>query len=471
MLNHAQIKPHSKRFSAVKPLSLSLVTLSLLCSINAYSQQAEQQTDQKRIQSLEQRLQELEQQIQKQGLTNTQDTIEETSIENDIILINMPQTDQRASHEFAAPDKSIKLSNSDTTLQLGGQIWLDAMYNNGEMTNRAGFQPSSIAYEENVVKDDTLLTVGQSKFSLKSYTPSVYGPITTLFEFDFFNPDGDAGFHLTQLWAEVGDFGAGQTFTGFMDIKSFPNVLEYWGPNSMVFVRQPQVRYNTAVSKNGRIIFTVEKSYSDFAIPSSVNVGNDAYNNDNTNELPDITAAYLHSGNFGYIKSAMILRKLGYETTTAKDSTIGWGVNVSGLINVLEKDSIQYQFIYGEGIGRYVNDTCCSYYNGETGGVDAGIDLSGNLVAIPVAGGFAYYNKQWAPKWSSAIGYSYLKVDNLDTQKALSIKDSTYTSVNVIWSPTVQVKTGVEFQYGDIQSKSTYEADDFRIQASVGFKY
>lgn len=290
-----------------KHLALTITALSTFCSVNAYSQQ----TDQERIKDLEQRLLELEQQVQKQSKKSAT-RVQEVKNKSDRKFLAIPKTTQRPSHDFEAPDKSIVLSNSDTTLQLGGQIWLDAIYNQGEMTNRASFQTSSIAYEENTTKDNTLLSAGQSKLSFKSYTPTLYGAMTTRFEFDMFDD---------------------------------------------------------------------------------------------------------------------------------------------------------------QGIGRYINDTCCSFYRDETGGVDAGLDANGRLTAIPVTGGFAYYNKQWSKKWSSAIGYSYLAVDNLVTQKGKAIKNSAYSTVNLIWYPDSQVKAGVEFQYGDIQSKSGLEGDNFRIQNSVGFKY
>ena len=28
-----------------------------------------------------------------------------------------------------------------------------------------------------------------------------------------------------------------------MDIDTFPNAIDYWGPNGMIFVRTPQIRY------------------------------------------------------------------------------------------------------------------------------------------------------------------------------------------------------------------------------------
>jgi len=447
-------------FKQINSLSLTITAACAFSSISAYSQE----TDQERIKSLEQRLLELEQQVQKQNSTaSSKDEISKVNNKN---LRVIPKSTQRPSHKFEAPDKSIVLSNSDTTLQLGGQIWLDAIYNNGEMTNRAGFQTSSIAYENNTTKDNTLLTAGQSKLSFKSFTPTEYGAMTTRFEFDMFDDQGNAGFHLTHLWGEIGDFGAGQTFSGFMDINAFPNTLDYWGPNSMVFTRQPQIRYNTAVSKQGRLMFTIEKSASDFALPYYTTT---PYYDD-INELPDFTGSYVHSGEFGYVKTAMVIRKLGYETLSQKDTTLGWGLNISGSYTLSDQHSVQFQLVHGQGIGRYINDTCCSYYSGETGGVDAGLDGNGRLKAIPVTGGFAYFNKQWDKQWSSAFGYSYLAVDNLSTQKAKAIKNSAYSTANIIWSAS-QVKAGVELQYGDVQSMSGLEGDNFRIQTSIGFKY
>jgi hypothetical protein len=431
--------------------------------MNAYSQE----TDQERIKNLEQRLFELEQQVQKTQNV-AKDDKNATSKKPHVI----PKSKKRPSHKFEAPDKSIVLSNSDTTLQLGGHIWLDAIYNSGEMTNRAGFQPSSIAYEENTTKDNTLFHVGPSNLFVKSYTPTQYGAMTTRFEFDLFDSQGNAGINLTHIWGEIGDFGAGQTFTGFMDINAFPNILDFWGPNSMVFSRQPQVRYSTAISKKSSIMFTIEKSSSDFAVPK--NSSGASYND--ITELPDFTASYTYNADFGYIKSAVILRKLGYETATTKDTTMGWGLNISGNVSLTPDDSMQFQLAHGEGIGRYINDSCCSYYSDtnnsdETGGVDGGLDANGDLTAIPVTAGYVYYNKQWNKKWSSAIGYSYLSVDNLVSQKEKALKKSTYTSTNLIWYPTSQVKAGVEVMYGDVQSNSGLEADNYRLQLSVGFKY
>ena len=74
--------------------------------------------------------------------------------------------------------------------------------------------------------------------------PTDVGELKTQFEFELFGVGVDAGqttFRLRHAYGELGQFGAGQTWSPFMDIDVFPNSIEYWGPNGMVFFRNVQV--------------------------------------------------------------------------------------------------------------------------------------------------------------------------------------------------------------------------------------
>jgi uncharacterized coiled-coil protein SlyX len=424
--------------------------------------------------SKDSQIKQLESQLIKTGVATgevaTKVASEETAVyqhDKSTVSSHSRAFEQRPSHRYKAPERSIRLSGTDTRLQIGGQIWLDAIYSDGNMTNRAGFQPSSISYAENTVDDNTLLTVGQSKLYFKSFTPTKYGDMKTRFEFDMFQADGNASFHLTHLWGELGDFGAGQTFSGFMDIDAFPNTLEYWGPNSMVFTRQPQIRYTMHVNEQDKFALSLERSDSDFALPRDY----DSIDFDEVNELPDLTAYYYTSGDFGHFKSALILRRLGYETIDASDSTTGWGINVSGAYALTVNNSLKYQLVYGRGIGRYINDTCCSYYAEATGGSDAGLNSNGDLTPITAKGGFVYLDHHWNEAMSTAVGVSYLTVDNLSTQRDNAFSNSLYSTANFIWTPTLMSKVGIELQYGEVESKAGSNGDDLRIQTSFGFKY
>ena len=89
-------------------------------------------------------------------------------------------------------------------------------------------------------------SVRQSRFGVKSSYPTPLGDLTTRFEFDMFGVGADQGqttIRLRYAYGELGQFGAGQTTTPFMDLDVFPNSLEYWGPTGMVFFRNVQFRW------------------------------------------------------------------------------------------------------------------------------------------------------------------------------------------------------------------------------------
>jgi hypothetical protein len=96
---------------------------------------------------------------------------------------------------------------------------------------------------------------------VKTLTPTPLGDLKTIFEFELFGTGADAGqttFRLRHAWGELGHFGAGQTWSPFMDIDVFPNSLEYWGPNGMVFFRNVQVRW-TPIQGASNVVIALER--------------------------------------------------------------------------------------------------------------------------------------------------------------------------------------------------------------------
>jgi hypothetical protein len=49
---------------------------------------------------------------------------------------------------------------------------------------------------------------------------------------------------------------------------------------------------------------------------------------------------------------------------------------------------------------------------------------------VKLLGVSAYVDLQWSKKWSSAIGYSFTKVDNTNFQDATAFHKGEYASVN-----------------------------------------
>jgi hypothetical protein len=103
--------------------------------------------------------------------------------------------------------------------------------------------------------------VRQSRFGVKGSQYTDLGELKYEFEFDMFGVGVDAGqttIRPRHYYGELGPVLAGQTNSVFMDVDVFPNILEYWGPNGMVFLRNPQLRY-TPVNGATKFMIALEK--------------------------------------------------------------------------------------------------------------------------------------------------------------------------------------------------------------------
>ena len=104
-----------------------------------------------------------------------------------------------------------------------------------------------------------IFSARQSSLGLRSFIPTSWGLVKTDLSFDLFGSDGSTTIHWLSIWAELGMFGAGQTYSNFMDIDVFPNTIDYWGPSGMVFVRNPQLRI-TPWSQDGMGLSVLARS-------------------------------------------------------------------------------------------------------------------------------------------------------------------------------------------------------------------
>src|SRR3954467_12419819 len=147
--------------------------------------------------------------------------------------------------------------------------------------------------------------VRQSRLGVKATTPTSLGDIKTIFEFELFGTGVDAGqttFRLRHAYGELGHFGAGQTWSPFMDPDVFPNSLEYWGPTGMVFFRNVQFRY-MPVAGNSDIVLAFERP------GASADQGPFAGRNELQGvqgrfPLPDVSGAYKIGRKWGYARAA-----------------------------------------------------------------------------------------------------------------------------------------------------------------------
>ena len=368
----------------------------------------------------------------------------------------------------------------DHNLELYGFLQLDAIQDFKRVNPDwdATLRPSRIPTQDGQFGGDgqSVFSVRQSRLGAKATGILAGKPYEAKFEFDLYGTGVDAGqttFRVRHMYAKWGPLLVGQTNTLFMDGDIFPNVIDYWGPNGMVFVRTPQIRYTFMDSGGWNAAIALEHP-SDDIDPGNIRLidENVASNIQANEELPDLTAAIRYGGDWGHVRLAGILRKIGYDTRGTEDnepdgSEVGWGLNLTGSFKA-SLATFRLGAVYGRGIATYMND----------GGMDLAPAVStvvapGSIILVPRAeaiklfGMSAYVDLQWSKNWSSALGYSFTKVDNTNFQDPTAYENGQYASANLLWTPAENVMTGAELLWGKRTDNDGESGTDLRLQYSV----
>ena len=397
-----------------------------------------------------------------------------------IACVTVPATAARAQNAGPSPEPAAAAQpapDAKPTFDIYGFAMLDMGHNFTQIhpdwsdTLRVTKLPS---VKDEFGKDNsTFAGVRQSRLGFKSSTPTELGDLKTTFEFELFGTGVDAGqttFRLRHAWGEVGEFGAGQTWSPFMDIDVFPNSLEYWGPTGMAFYRNVQIRWTPVNDAHNTVMVALERPgasgdqgvYANRVELSGIRA---------RFPLPDFSAAYKTTEPWGYLRVAGQLRYIKWDDTLADQyelsgSATGWGVNVSSNVNITKHDVLRLALVSGQGIQNSMNDSP----------VDIGIkNQPGNTVTpvtgkpLSILGITAFVDHSWNEHTTSAVGYSMQDNGLSDAQAATAFDIGHYALGNVLYSPVKNAMVGGELQWGRRVNGDGFHSDGLKLQFS--FKY
>jgi hypothetical protein len=350
------------------------------------------------------------------------------------------------------------------------------------------FRPSRIATPEGQFGSDgeTSFSIKQSRLGAKASGEAAGHPWEAKFEFDMFGVGDNAGQVAVRFRHGYGRWGpvlAGQTNSVFMDGDIFPNVIDYWGPAGMVFLRTPQVRLTLGNDKGLEGMIAVEHATNDID-PGGIRLIDEdiAGSIRGKNELPDLTAAVRYGGDWGHVRLGGILRKISYETPSQPDfkpegHRTGWGLNLTGVAKVADMATFRGGVVYGKGIASYMND----------GGMDLAPSAPPQVIPpifpfpteflvleakpVPLLGISAYVDLNWTKELSSSFGYSETHVDNTNFQTADTFHRGQYASGNLLWTPIPRIMTGAELMWGQRTNNDDTKGEDWRLQVSFKISF
>lgn len=327
----------------------------------------------------------------------------------------------------------------------------------------------------------SIISVRQSRFGVQASQEIAGEPLFVKFEFDLFGTGADEGkttFRLRHAYGSWGPILAGQTNSVFMDGDTFPNVVDYWGPNGMVFLRTPQIRFTWKRGPH-ELAIAAEHAVNDID-PGNIRELDPALGSGITNDekIPDFTAHYRYDGGFGHVQLAGIIRRVGFDTPGApenepKNHDTGWGVNLASNLNTWGKDVLHLSAVYGRGIASYMNDGGTDLApKAVLEAIQLGLPIPPGALspeAVPIYGLMAYYDHLWSKSLSTSLGYSQVRVDNTNFQEPDAFRLGQYASANLLWTPDPRILMGAEYLWGRRKDKNGADGDDSRLQFT--FKY
>lgn len=373
---------------------------------------------------------------------------------------------------------TFRIPGTDTSLGFGGFAKFDAIYNSvGAGPNRLGNQalvPAQIpvAGQQRDEHSQIVFNPKESRFWLKSFTPSAWGDITSYLELDFFGSTDTYSYtpRLRHAYGSIGHLLAGQTWTTFLNVAAIADTLDIGGPvGSVLYLRQPLVRWTQPFSLAGANLefqAAAESPRSRVAATPALQETPDTYGfiYPDEDRYPDLVARLNYNPDWGTLSLSGMGRHIRSTQPNSERIQEAWGgaVSLAGRINVYGLDNIRFMANYGDAYGRYA----------QTGSFeDASLDSLGRLRLVDSYGAMLAYQHWWSNAWRSSLVYGFEQADQPVFVDGGLTRQAQSLHGNLLWSPVRQVTIGLEYIYATRELVNGHTGALNRVQFSTRFDF
>jgi hypothetical protein len=402
-----------------------------------------------------------------------------------VVVAAAPAPDVEYVKKGAIPG-SYLVPGTNTSVKIGGYIKADGIYDTGPQQGDSidpGATPLRKTNAGRQSAGNFRFTARESRFNIKTFTPTDYGDVKTTLEGDFYGSNASSlstnsyGLRLRQAFGEIGPFTAGQTWTTFMDVDALPETLDFNGPTGQVLVRQPVFRYTYDGKALGSFAIALESPQGDF-----LNADSSVPSSNASNPTPDFIAKWVYPEPFGHISLSALGRTEQVDTGivgASKPSIFGYGLEFATVIeNFWGKDSIMLEIAGGDGMGRYFFDNGggSNLSGGGYSAATAGLGTTQpTITAQSSVGGYVAYQHFWTDSIRSTAVYG--RQENYINNAIAHVAGVDYNRLmqtihaNLIWSPIPKVDVGAEYIYTKRDNTLHQYGEANRIQVSVKYAF
>jgi hypothetical protein len=246
----------------------------------------------------------------------------------------------------------------------------------------------------------------------------------------------------------------GQTWSTFMTPEAIPDgIIFIGGADGLIFIRQAL----------GRISY---KGWSfGFENPETTLLPyQESKFITSTGGVPDLIAKYTLKRDWGTLAVAGLFRTLRYtDQDGRRNYANGYGLNVSGRINVFKRDDFRFMVTTGEGLGRYLA------FQFLTGAV---LNQDDQLETIGCVNGMASFVHHWADRWKSTFTYSFIWAeDSSDYTDGNANQYAWSASASLMFAPEPRILTGMQLLYANRITEANIKGSMWRLQFSAKYTF
>lgn len=329
-----------------------------------------------------------------------------------------------------------ELNDSGWWIHVGGLLMADVSFSNYE-------------------GDDTFvnsLNIWQSRLHVDLRKNSDLGPVRLYYEMGF-----SGG--TRHMYAQVGGFTFGQTWSAFFDPSAAPDSLD--SSYSQSYRIAPQIRYT----------FPLESKHLQLAVAIESGRGENIYSQGSTgtlsNRLPILILQARWEDTWGHVQLAGLARDLHYSDEGGIDEdkdTFGYGLSLTTALHLSRKDHLVAGAAFGNGASPYFSNSIGYYADDYYYNPSASND-GGKLDLLQSWRTFVGYQHIWSEKVRTQISWHHFSNEPAIRSYYTSTTDFDTAQANLIWKLNDQLSAGIEFQY-DFRS---FENDIGRDQHSLMF--
>lgn len=356
-------------------------------------------------------------------------------------------------------DRFLSYSSKDTVngrptfkASLGANIKLNGYYDVfGGLQDSETFNIGNINVFDDNDEGSLKVDMYQTQMVFEAFIITKNGKdVYTVVEFDFWG--GNGHMRLRKAYVEFDNWQIGQGWASFGDEALWPNIMEWEGPPSGVWLRSPHIKYfNSFGNPNWRYIIALDAPLTDYTSFGSL----EPLLEEAHQTTPDVVLGMKHEKEWGHLRMSTIFRNINYKYNGVKDAFFGYGLSFSGKLKK-ERNNLQFQGTMGRGIATYITSISGFGYDGFP-------KITGELEATPSYGGWASYEHYWTPKIHTnlVLGYSRFFTEDV-TRFLLVVPDEPeitvvngdfnqrhgYGIVNVMFDHFERMTYGIELDYG-----------------------